>query len=146
MPARRLLRETRDPDRGAVPDALGIALLAGGVGALSLAIVEAPDWGWGSARVLGAFAWPRRCCWRAFVWRSAVHAHPVLELLAVPRALVRGGLRRAWASSRSASTRVLLANILFLTGVWGYSILEAGFAVTPGPLMAARRRARWRGG
>ena len=32
---------------------------------------------------------------------------------------------------------VLLANILFLTSVWGYSILQAGFAVTPGPLMAA---------
>jgi MFS family permease len=32
---------------------------------------------------------------------------------------------------------VLLANILFLTSVWGYSILRAGFAVTPGPLMAA---------
>ena len=32
---------------------------------------------------------------------------------------------------------VLLANILFLTSVWGYSILKAGFAVTPGPLMAA---------
>src|SRR3954449_2619718 len=54
LPARRLLRETRDPDRGAVPDALGIALLAGGVGLLSLAIVKAPDWGWGSAQVVGA--------------------------------------------------------------------------------------------
>jgi MFS family permease len=32
---------------------------------------------------------------------------------------------------------VLLANILFLTSVWGYSILKAGFAVTPGPLLAA---------
>src|SRR6185295_18135854 len=32
---------------------------------------------------------------------------------------------------------VLLANILFLTGMWGYSVLEAGVAVTPGPLMAA---------
>ena len=32
---------------------------------------------------------------------------------------------------------VLLANILFLTGVWGYSVLSAGVAVTPGPLMAA---------
>ena len=44
---------------------------------------------------------------------------------------------RACSCSRSASTRVLLANILFLTSVWGYSTLEAGFAVTPGPLMAA---------
>ena len=32
---------------------------------------------------------------------------------------------------------MLLANILFLTSIWGYSTLEAGFAVTPGPLMAA---------
>jgi len=32
---------------------------------------------------------------------------------------------------------MLLGNILFLTGVWHYSILEAGFAVTPGPLTAA---------
>src|SRR3954462_15942064 len=45
LPARRLLREFRDPDRGAVPDALGIVLLAGGVAALAFAIVEAPGWG-----------------------------------------------------------------------------------------------------
>src|SRR3954453_17236906 len=49
VPARRLLREFRDPDRAAVPDTLGIVLLGGGVGTLALAIVQAPDWGWGSA-------------------------------------------------------------------------------------------------
>jgi MFS family permease len=32
---------------------------------------------------------------------------------------------------------LLLSNILFLTGAWHYSILKAGFAVTPGPLLAA---------
>jgi MFS family permease len=32
---------------------------------------------------------------------------------------------------------LLLANVLFLTGVWHYSILKAGFAVTPGPITAA---------
>ena len=32
---------------------------------------------------------------------------------------------------------MLLANILFLTSVWGWSVLRAGIAVTPGPLMAA---------
>src|SRR3954453_6617982 len=56
VPARRLLVETRDPDRGAVPDPFGIVLFAASIGALSLAIVEAPDWGWGSARILTAFA------------------------------------------------------------------------------------------
>ena len=32
---------------------------------------------------------------------------------------------------------LLLANVLFLTDVWGYSVLEAGFGVTPAPLAAA---------
>ena len=135
VPARRLLRETRDPDRGAVPDALGIALLAGGVGALSLAIVEAPSWGWGSTRVVGAFV-AAAVLLGGFVWRSAVHAHPVLEL-----SLFR--VRSFAAACAGVGVfalgfyAVLLANILFLTSIWGYSTLEAGFAVTPGPLMAA---------
>ena len=37
----------------------------------------------------------------------------------------------------SAFYALLLASVLFLTQVWDYSILEAGFAITPGPLMAA---------
>ena len=32
---------------------------------------------------------------------------------------------------------MLLGNVLFLTGVWGYSTLEAGLAITPAPLVVA---------
>jgi MFS family permease len=32
---------------------------------------------------------------------------------------------------------LLLANVLFLTEVWGWSILKAGIAITPAPAMAA---------
>lgn len=135
VPARRLLVETRDPDRGAVPDALGIGLLAGGVGLLSLAIVEAPDWGWGSTRVVGAFV-AALMLLVVFAWRSMVVEHPVLEL-----ALFRV---RSFAVAcvgvfvfSVGFYAVLLANILFTTGVWGWSTLTAGVAVTPGPLMAA---------
>src|SRR5688500_11211357 len=53
VPARRLLRETRDP-AGALPDVLGTALLVAGVGTLALGIVKGPEWGWDSVRVLGA--------------------------------------------------------------------------------------------
>src|SRR4051794_19042191 len=135
VPARRLLRETRDPDRGAVPDALGIGLLAGGVGLLSLAIVEAPSWGWGSARVVGAFLLAGVAL-GAFVWRSARVAHPVLELaLFRVRSFAVACLGLLLFSLGFYA--LLLANILFLTGVWGYSTLHAGIAVTPGPLMAA---------
>src|SRR4051794_1778305 len=135
VPARRLLVEARDPDRGAVPDALGIVLLAAGVGALSLAIVQAPDWGWSDPRVLGAFA-ASALLEAAFVWRSMAHPHPVLEF-----SLFRV---RSFATACAGVGMfalgfyaVLLANILFLTSIWGYSVLQAGFAVTPGPLMAA---------
>src|SRR4029453_13761021 len=44
IPARRVLRESREP-RALLPDMLGAVLLAGGIGALVLAIVEGPDWG-----------------------------------------------------------------------------------------------------
>ena len=135
VPARRLLRETRDPDRGAVPDAVGIGLLAGGVGLLSLAIVEAPDWGWGSARVLGAGV-VAGVLLAAFVRRSMVVAHPVLELSLFRVRSFAAACAGAFVFSLGFYA-VLLANILFLTGVWGWSTLSAGVAVTPGPLMAA---------
>jgi MFS family permease len=32
---------------------------------------------------------------------------------------------------------MILGNVLFLTQIWGWSVLTAGFAITPGPLMAA---------
>src|SRR3954469_12735743 len=135
VPARRLLRETRDPDRGAVPDALGIVLLAGGVGALALAIVQAPDWGWGSDRVIAAFA-VAAAALAGFVRRSATHPHPVVELeLFRVRSFAAACLGVGIFSLGFYA--LLLSGILFLTGVWHYSILKAGFAVTPGPLMAA---------
>ncbi len=135
VPARRLLREIRDPDRAAAPDALGIALFAGGVGLVSLAIVQAPDWGWGSASVLATFA-GAAVVLGAFVWRSRVHPHPVLELSLFRVRSFAVGCAGVFVFSLGFYA-LLLANILFLTSVWGYSTLEAGFAVTPGPLMAA---------
>jgi EmrB/QacA subfamily drug resistance transporter len=134
VPARRLLRESREP-QAALPDALGAALLAGGVGALALAIVEGPDWGWSSARVVGAFV-ASAALLSLFVWRSSRHPAPVIEL-----SLFRV---RSFAVANVGGFvfalgffALLLCNVLFLTGVWGYSILEAGVALTPGPLMAA---------
>jgi EmrB/QacA subfamily drug resistance transporter len=134
LPARRLLRESREP-QAALPDTLGALLLAGGVGALALAIVEGPDWGWRSGGVLGAFA-ASALLLGAFLWRSSRHPAPVIEL-----SLFRV---RSFAVANAGGFvfalgfyALLLCNVLFLTGVWGYSILEAGVALTPGPLAAA---------
>jgi EmrB/QacA subfamily drug resistance transporter len=134
IPARRLLRESREP-RTPFPDALGGLLLATGVGTLVLAIVEGPEWGWDSVRIVGLFALSAALL-AVFLGRSARHRAPVIELslfrvrsFAVANA---GGF--VFASGFYA---LLLCNVLFLTGVWHYSILKAGAALTPGPLLAA---------
>jgi len=78
LPARRLLRERRDP-AGVLPDAVGSALLVAGVGALALGIVKGPEWGWESARVIGSLA-AGAVLIPAVVLRSARHRAPVVEL------------------------------------------------------------------
>jgi EmrB/QacA subfamily drug resistance transporter len=135
LPARRLLRESRDPETRDVPDFFGGALLAMGIGALAMGIVKAPDWGWTSDRVLGL--WSAAAVLIVWLWRrSFKHRSPVLEpeLLRIP---MFGLSNAAFFVFSMGFYALLLGNILFLTQVWGYSILTAGFAVTPGPLMAA---------
>jgi EmrB/QacA subfamily drug resistance transporter len=132
---RGVLREYREPGRAARPDLLGSALLAVALGALALAIVEGPDWGWGGARVVGAFA-AAAVGLVLFLWRCAHHPAPVIEL---PLLRVRS-FACANAGSLLFATgfyAMLLCNVLFLTTVWGYSFLTAGAALTPTPLMTA---------
>jgi EmrB/QacA subfamily drug resistance transporter len=135
LAGRRLLDEARDPDRGAIPDVIGTALLAFGVGAVALGIVKSAEWGWDGNRTLVALG-SGVLLLVAFVIRSRRAAVPTLEL---------GLFRlRSFATANVASLvfsagfyALLLANVLFLTGHWGYSELKAGAAITPGPLMAA---------
>jgi NTE family protein len=135
FPARRLLVEHRDESAGrALPDAVGTVLLATGVGLLSLGIVQGPEWDW-DGRVIAAAA-AGVVLLGVFAARSLRHPAPVIE-----PALFR---IRSFAVASSATLvfsvafyALLLNNVLFLTQVWNYSVLEAGFAVTAGPLTAA---------
>src|SRR3954465_13419810 len=47
--ASRVLREGREDEGSPRPDLLGAAVLAAGIGTLTLAIVKGPAWGWDSA-------------------------------------------------------------------------------------------------
>ena len=131
--ARRVLVEA-PRTAGPRPDLAGAGLLAAAVGALALALVQGEPWGWGDERVLAAFA--------AFVVlaplavaRSARHAAPVLPLeLFRLRSFAVANLGTVLFAS--AFYALLLGNVLFLTAVWGYSVLEAGLAVSPAPIMA----------
>jgi nitrate/nitrite transporter NarK len=134
LPARGLLRAA-PRGSGPLPDALGTGLLIVGVGALALGIVKGSDWGWDSARVLGSLGLAAVLL-PALLVRSARHRAPVIDLTLFRTrsfAVANAGM----FVFSAAFYALLLAGVLFLTEVWGYSILEAGFAITPGPLMAA---------
>ena len=93
------------------------------------------EWGWTNPRIIAAFvvalalgAW--------FVRRCRTQRVPMFDLSL---------LRIRTFSAANAMTLVAaggyygytLANVLFLTEVWRYSVLDAGLALTPGPFVAA---------
>src|SRR5579875_2932266 len=129
----RRFEEIRDP-HATRPDLLGGVLLAVAIALLTLGLVEGPGWGW-DARVLGSFA-AALVAGTAFLARSRRHASPVLDL-----ALFRSpSFSYAVASTFlffAGFAALLLGGVLFLTHVWHYSVLRAGLAFAPGPVMAA---------
>jgi EmrB/QacA subfamily drug resistance transporter len=133
--AYRVLAETREPETTGRPDLLGSVMVAAGIGSLALALVKGNAWGWGDLRTIAAFAVAAGLV-PAVVWRSRRVAVPIVEpaLLRVRAFAVANVGTLLFSASFYA---MLLGNILFLTQVWGYGALQAGIAVTPGPLMAA---------
>jgi EmrB/QacA subfamily drug resistance transporter len=132
---RRVLVKSNGTGSTSSPDYPGVALLSISLALLVLAISEGPSWGWSNARIIGGFVLAV-LLFSTFLFRSSRHEEPVLDLR----------LFRARSFSVANTTALLysmgffamlLGNILFLTSVWHYSILRAGLAVTPGPLVVA---------
>jgi MFS family permease len=97
--------------------------------------VRAPDWGWTGWQTIAALA-AAIAGLAAFLIRSSRHHTPVLELPLLRVRRFAGAVGAALLFSAGFGA-MLLAGVLFLTGVWDYSILKAGLALAPGPLMAA---------
>lgn len=132
---RRVLTESEVDPASVRPDCLGVATVSIALAALVFAISEGATWGWSDARILGACA-TAIVLGVAFVRRSLHHPEPIVDLsLFSDRSFVAANA--ATFVYAAAFFAMLLGNILFLTGVWHYSIMRAGFAVTPGPLVVA---------
>ena len=117
------------------PDLLGSVLVVAAVGLLALGAVQGPVWGWGDPRTIAAFAGSALLT-PLLLWRSAVHAAPVLELrLFRVRSFSAGNLGALLLGTSFFG--LVLANSLYLTQVWDYSVLRAGLAIAPGPLASA---------
>ncbi len=129
----RVVPESRDAASRGRPDLIGAGLLAASVGLVALALVKAPDWGWGSAGFLGLLA-ASVACGAAMVWRSRRHHSPVLELDLL-RSRTFSGAFAASILYYAGFGAFVLSTVEFLTGVWRYSAVDAGLAIAPGPLM-----------
>jgi hypothetical protein len=129
----RLLSEERDA-AAHKSDLLGALLLSVSVASLVAAIVEGSDWGWTSARIVGALALAAVSgAW--LVVRSLRHPHPIIE----PAVIRHRAVALADVSSLvffGGFGALVLGGVLFLTGVWHESVLRAGFMIAPGPLLA----------
>lgn len=129
----RLASEIRDTSATRRPDVMGAALLAVAIGALTLGFSQAAPWGW-DLRVLGSFAFAVGLLVVVGL-RSARHPAPVVE----PELIRRPRIRLAMAATVlfwGGFAALLVSSALFLTGVWGYSVLETGFGMTPGPALS----------
>lgn len=118
-----------------IPDPLGGALLVVGIGALSLALIQGPDWGWAGLRTLGAFA-AALASLALFVLRSLRAKVPVVNLE------LFGNRNFSWANVANFSLSIgfgiqLLGMVLWLQEGWGWSAVRTGLCIAPGPVMVS---------
>ena len=129
----RLLPESREARQEPFPDPLGIVLLAGALTLLALGIVQSDQWGWVSARTVGALVGGLLVL-AAFVRRTLSAPHPALDLMIFARPSVR------WANIATAAftigfTAMFFGLIQFMLVVWNYGVVRAGLAMMPGPVV-----------
>jgi NTE family protein len=117
-----------------LPDLPGALMLALSLALVTLGIVEGNDWGWAATSTLGAFA-VSAALLGGVVVRSLRHPRPIVEpALFRHRSFRLGNLGTLLFAAAFFS--LILGNVLFLTGVWGYTVLQAGAATLPGPTLS----------
>jgi EmrB/QacA subfamily drug resistance transporter len=130
----RVLPEHRDRT-GAAPDVLGATLLATAIGAMTLAVVKASEWTWTSPSVIGLLA-AATLLLLAVANRSLRHSAPIVEpILVRTRAVALANLSNLLFQCSFAA--MVLGGVLFLTGVWHQTVVQAGLEIAPGPAAAA---------
>src|SRR3954468_22909800 len=115
------------------PDALGAALISGGVGTLVLGLVKGPSWGWDDARTVAALAAGAGAI-ALFALHCARARNPLID-----RALFRlrpfTGASAVAVFFSAAFGAMLLSRVLWMQDVWHWSALTTGLGIAPGPLM-----------
>lgn len=135
LAAARILTDYRSPGVHRAPDLLGTFALTSGIGLVILAIVQGNEWGWFSPETAGALAGGMLLA-SAAIGRSRHHPEPAVEtsLWRIPGF---AGVNAGSFTSGVAFFAFMLGGTLFLTSIWGYTVFEAGMAMTVGALATA---------
>ena len=131
--AARVVPAAETGDDGPMPDLLGAGLIAAAVGLLALGLVKTPEWGWTAPATIACLV-AAGVAGFAFWRRSNRHPAPVVDpaLLRVPTFRWAVGSMVLFNVAFAVS---LLAGVLWLQQVWGWSVMETGFAVAVGPVL-----------
>lgn len=126
---------TGESRTGQGPDLAGGLLLALCAGSAVYGLTQGPDHGWSSVHVLAA-AGVTILAGVATVLRALRHQPPALrlDLFRSRTFAVASGVSLAYGT---ALFTTMLLGVLFLTGAWDYSTLEAGLAMSPAALVTA---------
>lgn len=115
------------------PDGLGALLVTAGVAALSLGLVKGEDWGWGSAATVGVLAFAALAL-VLFVGHCLRARNPLVDPKLF-RVRTFSGASTVMLLFSVAFGAMLLSIVLWDQTVWGWSALQTGLAIAPGPLM-----------
>jgi EmrB/QacA subfamily drug resistance transporter len=115
------------------PDPFGAGLVTAGIAMLTLGLVEGGTWGWGSARTIAVLA-ASVVLIGAFVLRCLRVRNPLVDP-ALFRVRAFSGASAVGLVFSMAFGAMLLSNVLWCQEVWGWSALQTGLAIAPGPLM-----------
>jgi EmrB/QacA subfamily drug resistance transporter len=115
------------------PDLWAALMVTGGIGALIFAIVKANDWGWGSPRIGASFA--VSFVLLALFVRQCLRARNPFVDPALFRIRPFTGAALAMAPYSAAFGAMLLSIALWEQNGWGWSALQTGLAIAPGPLL-----------
>src|SRR5215469_318122 len=118
---------------GPRPDELSALLVTAGVGGLTLGLVRGGDWGWGSGRTIAVLA-AAVIMLGLFALRCARHRNPLIEP-DLFRVRTFSGASLATLLFSVSFGAMLLSIVLWMQDAWGWSALQAGLGLAPGPLM-----------
>lgn len=115
------------------PSAWGALLVTGGIAALTFAIIKVNDWGWGSPGVGLSFV-TALVCLILFLRHCRGSENPFIDP-GLFRIRQFTGAAMAMAPYSIAFGAMLFSIAVWDQTVWGWSALQAGLAIAPGPLL-----------